>query len=265
MSSTQEAGDLFGSGIGPAHAMLRSPTVVIAAVGLWGMNLYFFRVFGIDYIKILKYDLLRIDGGLSEDSIHRYLKKDLDHNGLSSGDYTGTVSTSGGEPPSLDEAVDGNASGMAGAAGNSHTMNSSSNNNSNNLTNIHSGNSLGIDLENDDFVVMDTLDRPPGAITWYRLVALSFTLLFLLHFTYFLWIDRMKGDRSEPYWRFTRWWHSLSLYPYPPWIGCGERRSWSYNGDLSYSIRAVLHWSIRKAHHGRSPLWMSSTPMRCVL
>jgi hypothetical protein len=63
MSSTQEAGDLFARGSGPSHAMLRSPTVLIASVGLWGMNVYFFRVFGIDYVKVLKYDLLkRLDG-----------------------------------------------------------------------------------------------------------------------------------------------------------------------------------------------------------
>lgn len=62
MSSTQEVGEIFGSGSGPAHAMLRSPTVLIASVGLWGMNVYFFRLFGINYVRVLKYDLLVIDG-----------------------------------------------------------------------------------------------------------------------------------------------------------------------------------------------------------
>lgn len=58
MSSTQEVGEIFGKGTGPAHAMLRSPTVLIASVGLWGMNVYFFRLFGINYVKVLQYDLL---------------------------------------------------------------------------------------------------------------------------------------------------------------------------------------------------------------
>jgi EXS family len=62
MSSTQEVGEIFGDGVGLAHAMLRSPTVLIAAVGLWGMNLYLFKVFSLDYIKIFQQDLLQIDG-----------------------------------------------------------------------------------------------------------------------------------------------------------------------------------------------------------
>ena len=60
MSSTQEVGEIFGAGAGPAHAMLRSPTVLIASIGLWGMNIYFFRVFGIDYVKVLHHDLLKL-------------------------------------------------------------------------------------------------------------------------------------------------------------------------------------------------------------
>ena len=59
MSSTQEVGDIFGAGNGPANAMLRSPTVLIVAIGLWGMNLFFFRLFGINYKFVLMYDLLK--------------------------------------------------------------------------------------------------------------------------------------------------------------------------------------------------------------
>lgn len=61
MSSTQEAGEIFGAGGGPAHAMLRSPTVLIASVGLWGMNLFLFRLFRIDYVKVMKHDLLKLE------------------------------------------------------------------------------------------------------------------------------------------------------------------------------------------------------------
>ena len=61
MSSTQEVGEIFGAGRGPAHAMLRSPTVLIASVGLWGMNVFFYRLFGINYIKVLKRDLIQIE------------------------------------------------------------------------------------------------------------------------------------------------------------------------------------------------------------
>jgi len=59
MSSTQEVGDIFGAGTGPATALLRSPTVIIASVGLWGMNVYFFRLFGIDHRRVLLLDLVK--------------------------------------------------------------------------------------------------------------------------------------------------------------------------------------------------------------
>lgn len=59
MSSTQEAGDIFGEGSGPAQAMLRSPTVLIASIGLWGMNVYFFQLFKIDYAYVLNFDLVK--------------------------------------------------------------------------------------------------------------------------------------------------------------------------------------------------------------
>lgn len=59
MSSSNEVGEIFGDGKGPAAALLRSPTIIIAAIGLWGMNVYFFRVFGIDYAHVLTLDLMK--------------------------------------------------------------------------------------------------------------------------------------------------------------------------------------------------------------
>lgn len=53
MSSGQEVGDIFGDGHGPATALLRSPTVIIASIALWGMNIRLFRLFGIDHVKVL--------------------------------------------------------------------------------------------------------------------------------------------------------------------------------------------------------------------
>lgn len=57
MSSGQEVGDIFGEGSGPATSLLRSPTVLIASIGLFGMNVYFFHVIKIDYIRVLNLDL----------------------------------------------------------------------------------------------------------------------------------------------------------------------------------------------------------------
>lgn len=59
MSSGQEVGTIFGDGAGPATAMLRSPTVIIASIALWGMNVCIFRLFGIDYAQVLMLDLKR--------------------------------------------------------------------------------------------------------------------------------------------------------------------------------------------------------------
>ena len=59
MSSSHEVGEIFGDGKGPATALLRSPTVIIVAVGLWGMNVYLFRLFGIDYTHVLTLDIMK--------------------------------------------------------------------------------------------------------------------------------------------------------------------------------------------------------------
>ena len=62
MSGTQEVGDIFGSGKGGVYdAMLRSPTVLIASIGLWGMNIYVFKWFTIDYIKVLNHDIIKLE------------------------------------------------------------------------------------------------------------------------------------------------------------------------------------------------------------
>jgi hypothetical protein len=59
MSGTDEVGPIFGEGEGPAQSMLRSPTVIIASIGLWGMNIYFYRKFKVDYVYILNLDLMK--------------------------------------------------------------------------------------------------------------------------------------------------------------------------------------------------------------
>jgi len=59
MSAGQEVGEIFGSGQGAANALLRSPTVLIASIGFWGMNIYFFRRIGIDHVRVLLLDLVK--------------------------------------------------------------------------------------------------------------------------------------------------------------------------------------------------------------
>ena len=57
MSSGQEVGDIFGAGAGFATALLRSPVVIIASIGFWGMNISLFRRIGIDYVRVLLHDM----------------------------------------------------------------------------------------------------------------------------------------------------------------------------------------------------------------
>lgn len=57
MSATQEVGEIFATSTRAANATLRSPTILICLVFLWGMNMWFFRIFGIDYVKVLHHDL----------------------------------------------------------------------------------------------------------------------------------------------------------------------------------------------------------------
>lgn len=162
MSSTQEVGEIFGQGRGPAHAMLRSPTVLIASVGLWGMNVFFYRLFGIHYIKVFKRDLLEIEemenptgkkGGSSSsvEMTSTMVDNFSDHSDADS------TTNDGGESvySSTDELyLLGNSAGAAATAA---------------------------VIPN---VTLPPRDKNSGAITWERLVSLSVTLLFLLHFTY---------------------------------------------------------------------------------
>lgn len=61
MSATQEVGEIFATGAGAANATLRSSTILICLIALWGMNMSCFRLFGIDYVKVLYHDLEQRD------------------------------------------------------------------------------------------------------------------------------------------------------------------------------------------------------------
>jgi EXS family len=87
--STQEVGQIFGEGSGPEDAMLRSPTVIIASIGLWGMNVYFFNLFKINYVKVLNADLVKEQ---------RELKGQAEELDISDADDTTTVSKEDQEP-----------------------------------------------------------------------------------------------------------------------------------------------------------------------
>ncbi|EEC48547.1 predicted protein [Phaeodactylum tricornutum CCAP 1055/1] len=164
MSSTQEVGEIFGAGKGPAHAMMRSPTVLIASIGLWGMNVFFFRIFGIDYVKVLKHDLWLIDGNGGTPTI------------LSSS----AIPTQGFAhrphqlPPSSQEELLVRQRRLGDDA-------------------YSSDESQSDEVADDDSAVEVTLIVDGNAVTWGRLVGLSLCLLILLHSTYYCWIDMWGG------------------------------------------------------------------------
>ena len=99
MSSTQEVGEIFGEGKGPAQAMLRSPTVLIVSVGLWGMNILMFRLFGINYRYVLNYDLM-----VEEEAANK-----VDDNARNSDGSINVHNNSIGSHASLKSDIDGDA------------------------------------------------------------------------------------------------------------------------------------------------------------
>ena len=175
MSSTQEVGEIFGEGSGPAHAMLRSPTVLIASVGLWGMNVFFFKLFGIDYVKVLKYD--------------------LDEEKKQQEEATSSNSHSNNSSLHLGGGGGGTSSNNATAMPTSDLMSSSKEYTSDDENDVYwSEKEEGGGLLLSDTTLYDDEDRDTStinyaAITWNRLVAFSLSLLVLLHSTYWIWID----------------------------------------------------------------------------
>mmetsp|Transcript_29740 Transcript_29740/g.71612 ORF Transcript_29740/g.71612 Transcript_29740/m.71612 type:complete len:523 (+) Transcript_29740:240-1808(+) len=164
MSSTQEVGDIFGDGRGPAQAMLRSPTVLIVSVGLWGMNIFLFNLFRINYRYVLKHDLLwerkreKIKRENSQPKLSTMMTRTNARNSSFDTDDADNRSQHSRSPSSID---------------------------SSNLT-------LDVLLTEDDSHFHDDHSNTSGAsITWYKLVAFSISLLFVLHFTTHLWMESL--------------------------------------------------------------------------
>ncbi|CAB9519087.1 Xenotropic and polytropic retrovirus receptor 1 [Seminavis robusta] len=175
MSSTQEVGEIFGEGSGPAHAMLRSPTILIASVGFWGLNILIFRIFRINYVKVLQYDLKK-------------LKKDEDAELVSHQEET-TSDDSSPDNTNTNKII-GKASSSEGStvatSSNSSTFSGDNNNNGDDDEDHHHHHHHHTDMSPSGTVVYD-------AITWNRLVSFSASLLFLLHFTTYFWMEVLGG------------------------------------------------------------------------
>jgi hypothetical protein len=223
MSSTQEVGDIFGSGKGPAQAMLRSPTVLIVAVGLWGMNLFFFKLFGIDYKYVLTFDLIQMEIQEEEEkkrwigrqcsSNRRNKKKRMDNNqsnnkNTSSEDLlipalptstTTTTSSSLSSTPSKRKNKVG--SGDETPSRKSALIEDGLDTNSTDGIMMYpttpGGTSLLQTTSTTAAIELAQLQQSTPAesyglaITWFKLVVFSIVLLFLLHFTTHFWMDHL--------------------------------------------------------------------------
>lgn len=161
MSSSHEVGEIFGDGKGPATALLRSPTVIIVAVGLWGMNVLLFRRFGIDYAHVLTLDLMKEKEAAT--------RKD---EGEESDKEDGTTSSSN------DAGSDGGIMSLEKRHGGHTAVAGISPNQSHQLHNHGQSNAT----TNDE------------GVTSGKLIGFSLSLLLLLHLSSVMWIDVYGGS-----------------------------------------------------------------------
>lgn len=157
MSSGQEVGEIFGDGTGPATALLRSPTVIIAAVGLWGMNVALFRLFGIDYAHVLTLDLIR----------EKEANERKGGGGDKEEDESNDISSAGGGGA---EKRHGHGSGNGTASTSSGSSSKSHHHHQHGVTN-----------------------NADGEVSAGKLIGFSLSLLLLLHLSSVTWINVMGG------------------------------------------------------------------------
>ena len=228
MSSTQEVGDIFGTGQGAAQAMLRSPTVLILCVGLWGMNIFFYRLFGIDYTYVFNYDLLEIakeekEKDRAEHSKQRRILLQRSHSDYDIEMMKPVVVSAAlnGTTKTITSTADGSMRTRSPhppparqLASSTSSVSSSfdHNNNSNNTETVSAPGMLQTPPTSLSFVspaeilqhqsVQTTLDLFPSlgsssssssgaSIVWYKLVLFSVIMVILLHVSTHYWIDHL--------------------------------------------------------------------------
>jgi hypothetical protein len=221
MSGTQEVGEIFGAGRGASNAMLRSPTVLIASVGLWGMNIYLFKLFSIDYVKVLNHDLIKLEEQMDRS----------DHQQEPVSPQQNMLNGRGGRFR--------NGRGWASKVCNICSKNSDyekveSEISSQNAESSKSGTMLeahavGTDSGDEEHATMevphhhhpqhhllhDNDARWSEEITAGRLIGLSITLLVLLHGTYTIWLDVLGGEQIGAVFAFYGAVTMAILFPLP--------------------------------------------------
>ena len=205
MSASQEVGEIFGQGGGPATALLRSPTVIIASIGLWGMNIYLFRAFGIDYRRtFLSGEAGRKEKSSYEDDDGDYLaerknKVLMENNMLESGGVIETAPKSG-------ESDRGKTSKTLAATESSTIYRD---------RNVTAAPSEGTDIEPLASPASSSTSTSSADFTAPRLLILSLCLLFLLHITSYTWIHLLGGDAIGAIFAFYFFVTVAALFPNP--------------------------------------------------
>ena len=290
MSSTQEVGDIFGEGRGSAQAMLRSPTVLILCVGLWGMNLFFFRLFGIDYKYVLNLDLIEIEKTEKEKARNGIGSTTTTTNNNNNSSSSSSSNTKGSgkrgtnatrrdgyseastndydlEMMETPSSISSSSSSAAAASTkkSSATNRSASGKKNNLLTSIGNNNNnknSGIEqgpLSSPPSLssqqIFPTTDASQGwSILWHKLVMFSAILLFLLHVSTHYWMDHLeKSSIGAVFFFYT----TVAVYVLVPL----RRNAW-----LRRSLRIVVQraWALVRPRCSCISLAGTSIPPRRI-
>jgi EXS family len=223
MSGTQEVGEIFGAGRGASNAMLRSPTVLIASVGLWGMNIYLFKLFSIDYVKVLNHDLIKLEEQMDRNDQQQEQSSSQQHmhNGRSgrirSGAGCATKVFNFCRANSEYDMVESEMSPQNAESTKLGAM-------------LQETRVSGTDSGDEEHAVLDVSHnhhpqhhllhdndhlRWSEEITAGRLIVLSITLLVLLHGTYTIWLDILGGEQIGAVFAFYGAVTMAILFPLP--------------------------------------------------
>ncbi|KAL3910292.1 MAG: hypothetical protein SGILL_007748 [Bacillariaceae sp.] len=238
MSSTQEVGDIFGFGKGQAQAMLRSPTVLIVSIGLWGMDIFFYKLFNLNYRYILQFDLLEMQqeeemekrNKMRRRSRRRGKKEDDDRSGIAIEDRKTRTHMSPSSALELADISKRRTTGSTIVGGTGVDPSPSSSESSRELEeeqqqlmvedgNTENSSSQAI-IGNSAALELQTLQQSEPAsssygmtITWFKLVVFSVVLLLLLHFTTHFWMDHLGRSSIGAVFSF---YASVTLYIFLP-------------------------------------------------
>lgn len=196
-----EVGQIFGEGSGPATALLRSPTVIIASVALWGMNVYFFRVFKIDYSHVLLLDIRK------EEEEERQKKEGGRALPISRRSRSISTSSLGVNENGNNEIVRSNASSPETIEMKSLMINKHGDDNPSGKLDESDSGFVAVSLEADKEAANVTLPKQPttspskdmvvykdDVFTETNFIVLALVLMVTLHFTSYLWIQVFNGS-----------------------------------------------------------------------